>query len=203
MEAAEIKKRGPGRPRNIEMPPAMDDDWRGDTMRPEMHPADLRASDPQEAARIRAAEVLAQLGDSLGEEDKFFVPPELKHPDWDMQWVRWSVYNQEDPGHISSHQRTGWEFVPAKRPGFERFLPRNWKEDFILKDGMVLMERPMEVSAVIEKRQLGAARERIRIAELRNGQSPPGTLPRDNNGRPIAVNGVSGARRTISGPIPD
>ena len=49
----------------------------------------------------------------------------------------------------------------------------------------------------------GQATERVRIAEMQNGQSPPGTLPRDNNGRPIAVNGVAGAKRTIVGPIPN
>jgi hypothetical protein len=193
-------KRGPGRPKRIIEDGHVNNSV--DTMRPEMRPDDLRATDPQEAARIRAAQVLAQLGDSLGEEDKFFIPEELKDPSWDIQWKRFSVYNAEDHGYLSSLQRTGWEFVPARRPGFERFVPRNWKDDFILKEGMVLMERPKEVSNIIEGRQLGQARERIRIAEQKNGQSPPGTLPRDNSGRPIAANGVAGVRRTI-GPVAD
>ena len=163
----------------------------------------MRASDPQEAARIRAAEILGQLGDSVGEEDKFLVPQELMQPGWDIEWKRFSVYNAEDAGYINGLKRTGWSEVPANRPGFDRFVPRNWKESFILKEGQILMERPTEVSDEIKRRMHGQATERVRIAEMQNGQSPPGTLPRDNNGRPIAVNGVSGAKRTIVGAIPN
>ena len=194
MEEMEITKRGPGRPPHIK--PEVD------TMRNDLR-TDMRASDPQEAARIRAAEVFAQLGDSLAEEDVFHVPDELKQPGWDIEWKRFSSVNQEDTNNINKAKRTGWQEVPANRPGFERFVPRNWKESFILKDGMLLMERPTEVSTEVKRRMLGQAREVIRIAEAQNGQSPPGTLPRDNNGRPIAVNGVSGAKRTIVGAIPN
>jgi hypothetical protein len=192
----EIKKRGPGRP-PLNIAPAEVDTMRNDLRH------DLRASDPQEAARQRAAEILAQLGDSLGEEDKFFIPDELKQPGWDYEWKRFSVYNAEDQGYINGLKRTGWNEVPANRAGFDRFLPRNWKESFILKEGQLLMERPTEVSDEIKRRQLGQARERIKIAESQNGQAPPGTLPRDNNGNRIAVHGVSGAKRTIVGAIPN
>ena len=113
------------------------------------------------------------------------------------------MYNAEDAGYINSLKRTGWSEVPANRPGFDRFVPRNWKESFILKEGQILMERPTEVSNEIKRRMHGQATERVRIAEMQNGQSPPGTLPRDNNGRPIAVNGVAGAKRTIVGAIPN
>jgi hypothetical protein len=178
------------------------DEQRIDTMRDDLR-GDLRASDPQEAARIRAQEVFAQLGDSLGDVDEFFVPEEMKQPGWDYEWKRFSTINQEDPHNINKAKRTGWQEVPAKTPGFERFLPRTWKESFILKEGMLLMMRPTEVTAEINRRHHAQAVEKIRTAEAQNGQAPPGTLPRDNSGNKIHVHGVSGAKRTIVGAIPN
>jgi len=188
-------KRGPGRPPRT--PESTD------TMRPNLRPDELRASDPQEAARIRAEQIIAQIGDGIDETDEFFVPEELKDPNWDMQWVRYSTYNQEDTNNINRYKRHGWEFVPANRPGFERYVPRGWKETFILKDGMVLMELPMEVSRIIRDKQLHEAKSRVQIAGQRIGQALPAGFTPDNSGREIAVHGVSGARRTISGPIPN
>lgn len=196
MEATEIK-RGPGRP--PKNPPSV---ATVDTMRPALH-QEMRDESPQDAAARRAKEILAQLGDSLDEPDEFYVPAHLKDPDWDYNWKRWSAANAEDPSYINSLLRTGWEFVSAKTPGMEIFLPRGWKEDFILKKGMVLMKRPMQITELVNKRLLDAARQQLNVNQAKLRSEPIAGAPRDNNGTPIGSRGVSGAKTTIVGPIPD
>ena len=194
------EKRGPGRPPKAVATVA---DLDADTLRNDIR-HDLRDEDPHEAAAKRTAEILAQLGDSIEQNDEFLIPENLKHPEWTMEWKRWSVHNAEDSGYINSLLRTGWQFVPAKRPGFQMFLPRGWKEDFILKKGMVLMERPAEITRMINEKSLTEAREQVKRKEQQLGEAPPGTLQRhDATGRPVSSHGVSGAKRTISGPIPN
>ena len=186
-------KRGVGRPRNIPEPESVIDDTR-DPPRPE-----LRDSDPREAAVRRAKEIRDQLGDSIEQPDEFFIPPHLKDPDWDYNWKTYSVHNAHDPHYINELHRTGWQFVPANRPGFEFLLPTGWKEKIVLKKGQVLMERPMEISMMIERRQEKAAKERLEIQERRMKSEPIRGAPIDNDGKPIGM----GMRRTIAGPIPD
>src|ERR1700743_2425496 len=96
-------KRGPGRPRIIDTPSAPKAEEVTDTMRGELR-RDLRESNPQEAARIRAEQILAQHVDMLEESDEFFVPDDLKDPHWDVQWVRYSCFNQEDVNNINRYK---------------------------------------------------------------------------------------------------
>jgi hypothetical protein len=189
-------KRGPGRPHKnpateIEAAPAPD------TMRNQLRP-DVRVEDPREAAAKRTAEILAQLGDNFADEhDKFFVPPEIIPDGWTYEWKNWTIHNKEDAGYVNGFLRTGWSFVPAKRPGHEIFLPSNWKEDAIIKDQMVLVERPTEICELVKSRMLKHAREQVRIKDDQlNSKLAPG-MDRTNNGQPIDK-----MRRSV-GPIPD
>lgn len=186
-------KRGPGRPKSH--PPTVNDI---DTMRDDVR-HELRESDPQESARKRTAEILAQGGIDVASVDKFLVPDHLKHPEWTIEWKRWSSYNAEDNDNINRCLQTGWQYVPASRPGFQMFLPRGWKENFILKEGMVLMERPAEITEMVEKRQLDEAKAQVRRKEQQVGEAPVGTLQRQDS----AGNNVGSVKRTISGPIPN
>src|SRR5579871_1870491 len=197
-------KRGPGRPRIIPAPGegmGQEEPMRPD-MRPDMRP-EMRDLDPQAAARKLAQEIMAQIGDSVDEAYEFFVEDEIKDPYWDYQWVRHFTYEKEDTNNINRYLRTGWEYVPANTPGFERFIPKGWKENFILKDGMGLMKRPKEISAMFNDRNKKEAKQRLRIAEQPLRSLPDG-FSTENGGRgQISVNGVAGVRRTISGPIPN
>lgn len=186
-------KRGPGRPKTVT--PTVND---VDTMRDDVR-HELREADPQEAARKRTAEILAQGGIDVASVDKFLVPEHLKHPEWTIEWKRFSSYNAEDPDNINRALATGWQFVPASRPGFQIFFPRGWKENFILKEGMTLMERPAEITRMIEKRQLDEAKSQVRRKEQQVGEAPVGTLQRQDS----AGNNVGSVKRTISGPIPN
>lgn len=184
-------KRGPGRPKTQTIQDI-------DTMRDDVR-HELRESDPHEAAAKRTAEILAQGGIDVASVDEFLIPDHLKHSEWTMEWKRWSVYNAEDHGYINQCLQTGWTFVPADRAGFEMFLPRGWKESYVLKKGMVLMERPAAITDMITKRQSDEAKAQVRRKELQVGEAPPGTLQRqDSTGK-----NVGSIKRSISGPIPD
>lgn len=184
----EPTKRGPGRPPNQ---PVVD------TMRNDPRP-ELRPEDSREAAARRTQEILSQLGDNFDEQDKFFVPPEIKPDGWTYEWKNWTIHNKEDSGYVNSFLRTGWSFVPSDRPGHEMFVPRDWKDKAIIKEGMVLVERPTEICVLVEKRMLKEAREQVRIKEQQINEAPAGTLERNNKGTPLAR-----VKRSISGPIPD
>lgn len=185
-------KRGPGRPKNI---PTLNDI---DTMRDDIRD-ELRETDPQEAARKRTAEILAQGGIDVATVNEWDIPEELKSSDWTYEWKRWSVYLAEDEGYINGLLATGWTFVPASRPGYKRYLPRGWKEKYVLKKGMVLMERPAEITKMILSRQAAEARAQVKRKEQQVGEAPPGTLQRTDS----AGNNVGSIKRTISGPIPN
>lgn len=187
----ELEKRGPGRPKN----PTINDI---DTMRDDVR-HELRETDPQAAARKRTAEIMAQGGINVASVDEFLIPEHLKHPEWTLEWKRWSVYNAEDHGYINQCLAMGWEFVPASRPGFDVFLPRDWKENFILKKGMVLMERPAEVTRMVVERNNTEATAQVRRKEQQIGEAPPGTLPRVDS----AGKNVGSIKRTFSAPIPN
>lgn len=199
MEEIETK-RGPGRPRNpapvVETPVV-------DTMRNEMRHEMYEAS-PQEAAARRTAELLAQFGGNIPEEkDDMVIPEHLKDPDWDYVWRRYSSGNQEDVNNMNQAKDNGWEHIHPKTPGFQRWVQRGWKEDFILYRGMTPMKRPMAISDLFNKRSRMSAIERIEINDKKLKSEPFAGAPRDNAGNPIAAHGVSGAKRTIVGPIPD
>lgn len=192
---AEVIKRSPGRPpvhREI-----VQEDAPVDTMRNNPRP-DVRAEDPRESAAKRTAEILAQLGDSFDEQDAFFVPEDIKPDGWTYQWVRWAVHNKEDPGYISKNERSGWSFVPATRRGHEYLIPHEWKEKIIIKDGMVLMERPTEICDLVNARMLKEARNQVRIKDDQLNSKLGAGMERNNNG--VSLDKV---KRTIAGPIPD
>ena len=191
MEETEVK-RGPGRPPRVIEPII-------DTMRIDMR-HEMREDSPQEAAARRTAELLAQFGGDIPEEkDDMVIPLHLKDPDWDYVWRRFSSGNQEDINNMNMAKDNGWEHIHPKTPGFQRWVQRGWKEDFILYRGMTPMKRPMAISELFDKKSHRAAVERLEINDRKLRSEPIAGAPIDNKGRLIA----SGAKRTIVGPIPD
>lgn len=187
-------KRGPGRPKNT--PPTVEDI---DTMRPDLRP-EMRFEDPVEAAAFRTKEIMDRLGGIMPDwADEFEIPEHLKRPGWEIEWKRWSVGNQEDTSHVNSLQEAGWTFVPSDRPGWNRYLPRGWKQSIVVKKEMVAMERPAEFNRLVREQKLLEARTQVRRKEQQVGEAPPGTLPRQDS----AGNTVGSVKRTISGPIPN
>lgn len=146
-------------------------------MRKEMRPP-MREEDPRTRAARRAAEIRNHVGTMDDGTDEFYIPPELIPEGWTYEWKRKTVLGQEDPAHQVALARKGWEPVPASR--HPSFMPDDDQYSTIERKGMVLMERPAEVTEearLIEQRR---ARLQVRQKEEQLNSAPQGQFERNN-----------------------
>jgi len=164
--------------------------------RPEMRAAP-RAEDPRARAARRVAE-LREHGGALEEgEDKFFIDSADVPEAWEYEWKRMTVLGKEDPAYQVSLARRGWEPVPASR--HPHLMPAGWSRQTIERDGMVLMERPREISDEARLRDRKAAALQMRSKEEQLNQAPEGQFERSNKG-----NSLVNVKKSIEAiPIPE
>jgi hypothetical protein len=137
--------------------------------------AEMREPDPRSAAAKRAQEILENIGQADEGQDDFRTP---KAPDgWTYEWKRNTLFNQEDPAYMTSLLRTGWEPVPAKR--HPEMMPIGAMKS-IERKGMILMERPAEVTRKFEEADKRRARLQMRAKEEQLGSAPQGQFGRDH-----------------------
>ena len=137
--------------------------------------AEMREPDPRSAAAKRAQEILENIGQADEGQDDFRTP---KAPDgWTYEWKRNTLFNQEDPAYMTSLLRTGWEPVPAKR--HPEMMPIGAMKS-IERKGMILMERPAEVTRKFEEADRRRARLQMRAKEEQLGSAPQGQFGRDH-----------------------
>ena len=77
----------------------------------------------------------------------FDFPDTIKEPGWSYQWCRMATLNNADGDHneIPVMTRAGWEPVnPSQLNGY--FANENKGRDHIVRDGLMLMERPEEMT---------------------------------------------------------
>jgi hypothetical protein len=127
-------------------------------------------------ARARIAEIRAVHGDDDFSDvyvDKWFAQaPE----GWTYEWKTHSVWNKEYPQYLSALQRTGWSPVPAGR--HRELLYPEYDGENIIVDGMILMERPKELTEKVRQREYRRAIEVVRNSERKLAEAPAGTAPR-------------------------
>jgi hypothetical protein len=88
--------------------------------------------------------------------DRFHIPTHLVPDGWSYEWKRESLYGQEDTAHMMHMAENGWRPVMASaHPGL--FMPEGY-EGAIRRDGMVLCERPIELTEEAQAEELAAAR---------------------------------------------
>lgn len=162
-----------GRRRRSRRPEAED---LADDVRPAMRP-ELREDDPRAAAKKRAAEILGHLGDMDEGVDEFYISADMVPDGWTYEWKRRTVYGQEDPAYQVALARTGWETVPARR--HPEMMPVNWKGETIERKGMVLMQRPREITERVEQIEQRKARNQVRAKEQQLNATPPGTMEKE------------------------
>lgn len=142
--------------------------------------ANLREDSPARRAAQRAAEIRAhRAGLDPDNEDKFFIDPRIVPEGWSYEWKRKSVYNQEDPSYQIRLADGGWTPVPASRDDRHKALMPTGAYNTIERDGMVLMERPLELTEEAKALELRRARNQVRAKEAQLNSAPDGTLPRD------------------------
>jgi hypothetical protein len=139
--------------------------------------------DHKARAEARLAEIRGQIGDGGVDDflDKFDVPANLIPEGWSYNWKTWSVYNEERPQYFANMQRGGWSPVPASRHP-ELTYP-GYVGDTILRDGMILCERPAVLTEEAHERASREARAQVRAKEQAMSATPVNTLPRDADPR--------------------
>jgi len=148
--------------------------------RPALRPA-VRDEDPRAAANRRAAEIMQHLGGLDEGTDDFYIDPASVPDGWTYEWKRKLLLGAEDPSHMVQLLRDGWEPVPLDRDAMHRaMMPSNWKENTIERKGMILMERPLELSQEVREMNLYRARKQVRDEEAQLAGTPDGTLSRDD-----------------------
>lgn len=154
-----------------------------DAARPDPRPAmraDPRPSDSRAAASARAAEIMGHIGNLDEGTDDFWIDPGMIPDGWSYEWKRHTVYGAPDPAYDVALARTGWAPVPAGR--HPAYMPEDYKGRTIERKGMVLMERPAEITERVKDIEYNKATSQMRNKEQQLNQAPPGQFQRDNKG---------------------
>ena len=139
-------KRGPGRP------PMQRENPRTPT------------EDHKARAEARLAEIRAQVGDEpINTMDLFPLLPSEIPEGWTYEGKRYSVFNKDEPQYLANMMRGGWTPVPASR--HPRLLYTGYSGDTIIKDGIILMERPKVLTDEARVREGLEARNAIAAKE--------------------------------------
>lgn len=140
--------------------------------------SEVREEGPRERAARRAAEIRDHNSGSSENGDKFWIDPEMVPEGWSYEWKVRTVYNAENPAHQLELQRRGWRPVPVSRHPDR--MPADWKGQTIEMDGMIMMERPKEITddAIADRHR--RARMQVRAKEEQLAATPAGQFERAN-----------------------
>lgn len=137
----------------------------------------VAADDPRARAAKRAAELRAHNGALDEGVDKFYIPLNIIPDGWTYEWKRHTLLGKEDPSYEVAVAQKGWEAVPRAR--HPEMMPRDHRGETIEREGMILMERPKEITDEAKARELRAARVQVRDKEVQLGAAPSGQFERD------------------------
>ena len=126
----------------------------------------MREDDPRARAARRAAELRGHLVDIDEGTDEFYVDPYVIPDGWTYEWKVKTVMGAENPSHWTQVERMGWEPVPLS----------GWAGSIIERKGMILMERPAEITAEIKAIEAARARDQVRAKEAQLNGAPEGGL---------------------------
>lgn len=154
------------------------------TLRPEMRPNATIEESPRERAARRSAELRGHDTD-LGDDgtDEYYIELGIIPDGWSYEWKTRTILGAEDPAHQVALARKGWEIVPASR--HPELMPMGYKGVEITRKGMVLMERPMEITQEANQASLRRARMQMRDKEAQLTQAKGGEFDRSNKGDPL------------------
>lgn len=147
------------------------------------------AADPRTIDRVSDHDIPRQRRrqhSSLENQDAFYFPLDQVPEGSSYEWKRYSVHGQHDPFYLAKMRQQGWEpVIASKHPDV---VPPGYAEQYIVKDGMILMERPAELTEEARSEMRTMARQQVREAEQRLGLTPKDTMTRDHAGaRPQIV----------------
>jgi hypothetical protein len=137
-------------------------------------------------AAVRTEELRARL--RINDPDKalhddFYIDPAEIPEGWDYNWKRKSTAGQIDEEYQVELAQDGWEPVDTARHPY--MMPKGYR-GAIERKGMILMERPAEISEMVRQRDIAAARQVVIDQNQALGQSTPGTF--DTNNKTVRKN---------------
>lgn len=146
----EIEKRGPGRPRR--------------------ESGELRSEIRSESIRGKTRK---RKGGQLA--DKFHVDANIIPHGMSYEWKRYTVKGMEDPSYNAMLRDQGWDPVTSER---HPNMVAEGYEGPIIRDGLMLMERPIELTREAEEEDRAAARSAINAKKQQMGETPNGHAER-------------------------
>lgn len=109
--------------------------------------------------------------------DIFGIPAHLIPAGTSLEWKRESTLGAEDPHYMVSLHEQGWRPVDVSM--IPELMPEGYKGAIRMK-GMLLMERPMELTREAQREDALNARRAVQAKEQQLGATPAGTLSRDH-----------------------
>ncbi len=126
---------------------------------------------------------------SSSSDKRFYLDPTVIPDGFDYEWKRITYMGMQDTEHQIDLAENGWTPVPAKRHP-DKAGRKAEPESMIIRGGLVLMERPVDLTKEARDEDETKAKEQLRVQFARLGQQGRGELPRE----------VRRAKRTYAGP---
>lgn len=145
-----------------------------------------REEDPETRAARRALEIREHLGGLDQGDDEFYIDPRIVPDGWSYEWKRYTTLGAQDPSYQVQLAVKGWESVPVSR--HPQFMPDGYQGRTIERKGMILMERPLEITEEAKRIELCKARSQVRQKEQQLFGQPAGPnspFEADNKGNPL------------------
>lgn len=107
--------------------------------------------------------------------DPFYVAPSSIPEGSSYEWKRVTVYGKGDPTYDILMREQGWDPVESAR---HPELVAEGHVGPIIRDGLMLMERPIELTEEARAEDRIAARAAVSVKKEQLGESPAGTFER-------------------------
>ena len=115
--------------------------------------------------------------------DDFAIDEDIKPDGWTYEWKTLTVMGKEDPAYQVALAKRGWEPVPRTR--HPELMPVGSDDPNITRRGMILMERPAELTARARDLDYKRARQQVRFKEEQLAAASPGQFERSNKDSPL------------------
>lgn len=112
------------------------------------------------------------------EGDKYSIDLSIVPDGWTYEWKRKSIFGQEDFDHITGLMENGWTPVPAERH-VGQFMVRSATGE-IVRDGLILMERPIELTREARDEDRANAKLLIRLQQEQYRARMPSGMDADH-----------------------
>lgn len=113
-----------------------------------------------------------------GNEDKFFIPPEIIPDGYSVEWKRMETLGKGDDFYLMGLEEQGWQPATIDMGKLGQIVPAEYKQKTIVRDGLMLYIRPIELTKEARQEDLEIARAQVSDRFSQLGLTPNGQAPR-------------------------